>query len=107
MSLVESDRKKVIALRTLSQLGFLVMGLGGGYLFLVLNHLLSHAFFKRCLFIQMGGFIHRYQSSQDSRLYSSGFFLGLRSFRVFLVCIISLCGLCFTRGFIRKDFLIM
>jgi NADH:ubiquinone oxidoreductase subunit 5 (subunit L)/multisubunit Na+/H+ antiporter MnhA subunit len=107
MSLVEVDRKKVVALRTLSQLGLLMLGLGCGYNYVVFFHLLSHAFFKRCLFIQMGYFIHSLGGAQDGRLYSKGGFVRLRSCFIFIVCLISLCGVGFRRGFLRKDFLLM
>ena len=107
ISLVERDGKKIIALRTLSQLGVLIIGLGCGYVYLVFCHLLSHAFFKRCLFIQMGVFIHSFAGGQDGRLYRKVFFLNISNFIIFLVCLIRLCGLCFTSGFISKDFLLM
>ncbi len=107
MSLTEQDGKKVIALSTLSQLGVLMMGLGGGFNYLVFCHLLTHAFFKSCLFIQIGVFIHSCERKQDSRLYRNSFFLRKFSFTIFLVCLVRLCGLCFRRGFMRKDLLII
>lgn len=58
LAILEPDIKKVIALRTLSQIGFLMFTLGLGLPTLSLLHLLTHAFFKSCLFIQAGVFIH-------------------------------------------------
>ena len=56
-ALVEQDIKKVVALRTLSQMGFSMMTLGVGLYFVSLLHLVGHALFKSCLFIQVGVFI--------------------------------------------------
>jgi len=51
----EEDLKKVVALRTLSQIGFSFLGLGLGLYFLSFMHLMSHALFKSTLFFA-GGF---------------------------------------------------
>jgi len=78
MSLFEQDIKKVVALSTLSQMGFstLILGLGMG--FFCLFHLIRHAFFKSCLFIQVGFLIYKSMGQQDGRFYrflsSVGFF---------------------------------
>jgi len=55
MTLAEYDMKKLVALSTLSQLGFMVVGLGMALPALTFLHLMAHAFFKCCLFIQIGG----------------------------------------------------
>jgi len=106
VSLVEEDGKKIIALRTLNQLGFMVLGLGSGFCYLVFFHLLSHAFFKSCLFMQVGVFIYFQQRGQDLRHYSGGVYRRFLNFLILLICLRSLCGLGFTRGFIRKDLII-
>lgn len=53
-ALAEKDVKKIVALRTLSQVGFLGLALGLGLLPHMLLHLLCHAFFKSCMFLQVG-----------------------------------------------------
>ena len=102
-ALVEPDIKKVVALRTLSQIGFSIITVGIGLYFVSLIHLVRHALFKSCLFIQVGIFIHSYFRQQDARNYSSvgiiNYFVQLQMF-VTLFC---LCGLFFTRGSVTKD----
>jgi NADH-ubiquinone oxidoreductase chain 5 len=70
LALFEKDIKKVIALRTLSQIGFCVFSLGLGFLFLTYFHILRHAFFKSCLFMQVGFIIYFFFGQQDVRGYS-------------------------------------
>lgn len=102
-ALVEEDIKKVVALSTLSQMGFSLMTLGLGLGFVSFIHLVSHALFKRCLFIQIGYVIHCNYGQQDGRGY--GYNGGLPMFiqLQLLVTLFCLCGLIFTRGIVRKD----
>lgn len=105
-SLIEIDCKKVIALRTLNQLGFITLCLSLGNRSLVFFHLITHAFFKRCMFLQIGFFIHNSYSSQDFRVFSSS---GRRRFLrslIFILCLIRICGVSFTRGFASKEVLL-
>lgn len=105
-SFFEKDLKKIIALRTLNQLGFIIFSLSFGNKIIIFFHLLSHAFFKSCLFLQMGFFIHRNFSNQDARLFSFFFKHNkLRSF-FFFFCLLSICGLSFLRGFVSKEFVL-
>jgi len=106
LALVEKDLKKIVALSTLSQLGFLVMTLGLGVPSLTLLHLLAHAFFKSCLFVQVGIFIHLSSSLQDGRSYASSIQLSRASGAIISVCLFRLCGLLFASGFVRKDLVI-
>lgn len=102
-AIVEPDTKKVIAIRTLSQLGFLTLALGSSLPILRFTHLLTHAILKRCLFLQVGTAIHAMSSSQNSQLWVGN--TALRQSHPILVggSLISMCGLGFLRGFIRKD----
>lgn len=105
-ALYDPDFKKVIALRTLSQLGFLMLSLGLGNVFISFFHLIRHACFKRCLFMQIGFIMHRFYSQQDRRIYNRS---GSISYVVqvqTLLCLVCLSGLLFTRGFVRKDFIL-
>ena len=53
-----SDLKRVLAYSTISQLGFMFIGLGAGSTFAALWHLINHAFFKALLFLIAGYLIH-------------------------------------------------
>ena len=101
-SLWEPDFKKIIALSTLSQIGFLFFCLGICSPSLSFFHIIIHAFFKRCLFIQVGTIILMNFGSQESRFFISSFSSPISVFNVF-VCCISLCGQTFLRGFFRKE----
>lgn len=105
-ALVEEDIKKVVALSTLSQMGFAALTVGLGLNFIRLVHLLRHALFKSCLFIQVGIFIHRSFSQQDGRGYTglrgSPFYIQLH----IIVTLFCLCGLLFRRGAVSKDYIL-
>lgn len=105
-AVVEEDIKKVVALRTLSQIGFSMLTLGLGYYLFSLVHLLSHALFKSCLFIQVGYLIHCSFGQQDGRYYNNlkhiPYFIQLQLFLT-LFC---LCGLFFYSGLLRKDLIL-
>jgi NADH-ubiquinone oxidoreductase chain 5 len=64
-ALIEIDFKKLVALSTLRQIGILVFILGLGTKWLALFHLVSHAFFKSCLFLVVGGGLHFIFTKQD------------------------------------------
>lgn len=69
MALVMTDIKRVLAYSTLSQLGYMVLGLGVGSYTFALFHLITHAFFKCCLFQCSGSVIHAAHHQQDMRYY--------------------------------------
>jgi len=105
-ALLETDIKKVIALRTLSQIGFIIIMIGFGVNFLVFLHLISHALFKSLLFIQIGFLIHNSLGGQDSRFYKKLNRLSLFiKFRIFLT-LFCLIGLFFSRGLVSKDLIL-
>lgn len=105
MALAEKDFKKIIALSTLSQLGFIISGLGLGCLTLSFFHLVTHAFFKSCIFVQVGGIILINNTSQDGRGYS---FSGNLSISIILgIRCLSLCGFPFLSGFFSKDLVLL
>ncbi len=58
MAMVENDIKRVLAYSSISQLGFMLMGLAAGSLFAGVFHLVTHALFKSLLFLCSGLFIH-------------------------------------------------
>jgi len=63
MALVSRDIKQVWAYSTISQLGFMIMGLGAGGYFSGMFHLITHAGFKALLFLCAGALIHHYHSN--------------------------------------------
>ena len=69
MALVMTDIKRVLAYSTLSQLGYMVLALGAGAYTFALFHLITHAFFKCCLFQCAGSVIHGAHHQQDMRYY--------------------------------------
>lgn len=60
MAMVALDMKRVLAFSSISQLGFMLMGLAAGSLFAGLFHLVTHAIFKALLFLSAGAFIHHH-----------------------------------------------
>nr|YP_006702540.1 NADH dehydrogenase subunit 5 [Angiostrongylus vasorum]AFP58671.1 NADH dehydrogenase subunit 5 [Angiostrongylus vasorum] len=107
MALVEEDmKKKVVALSTLSQMGFMMFTLGLGLHFVSLLHLLSHALFKSCLFMQVGYLIHMNFGQQDSRYYGNNGSLVMFIQLQMMTTLFCLCGLVFTSGMVSKDLIL-
>lgn len=102
----ENDIKKIIALRTLSQLGVIIFCLGLGLPSLSLFHLYTHALFKALLFIAAGHVLMRTFGSQDIRLLGglssllpfTSLIFGVRSF-----CLV---GAPFLRAFYSKHLIL-
>jgi len=63
MALVQEDIKRVLAYSTISQLGYMMAGLGAGSLFAGFFHLFTHAYFKALLFLGAGAAIHAVHSN--------------------------------------------
>lgn len=105
-SLIEPDLKKVVALSTLSHLGFICLGLGLGCPLLAFVHLLAHAFFKSSLFVRLGALISQYSHYQDSRFYSRIAVFNPFFRVVILVSCANLIGLPFLSGFYSKDLIL-
>lgn len=66
-ALTQNDIKKVLAYSTVSQLGFMFMAAGAGAYWVAVFHLVTHAFFKACLFLGAGSVIHGCHHEQDMR----------------------------------------
>lgn len=58
VAITQNDIKKVLAYSTVSQLGFMFMAAGVGAFFVSIFHVMTHAFFKGCLFLGSGSVIH-------------------------------------------------
>ncbi len=63
----QTDIKRILAYSTVSQLGYMMMGLGIGGVAVGMFHLLTHAFFKALLFLGSGSIIHGCHEEQDIR----------------------------------------
>jgi NADH-quinone oxidoreductase subunit L len=67
IGLVQNDIKKVLAYSTVSQLGLMFLALGLGAYEVAVFHVITHAFFKACLFLGSGSVIHALHGEQDMR----------------------------------------
>jgi NADH-quinone oxidoreductase subunit L len=67
IALTQTDIKKVLAYSTVSQLGYMFLGLGVGAYTGAFFHVLTHAFFKALLFLGAGSVIHAMSNEQDMR----------------------------------------
>jgi NADH-quinone oxidoreductase subunit L len=63
----QNDIKRILAYSTVSQLGYMMMGLGAGGVAVAMFHLITHAFFKALLFLGAGSVIHGCHHEQDIR----------------------------------------
>ena len=102
-SIFETDMKKLIALSTLSHLGFIGISFSCGLLFLSFFHLLVHALFKSVLFISIGDIMTNLFHSQDIRFLSSGYYFTTSSFYTIFVSLMNLLGLPTISGYFSKD----
>lgn len=102
-TIFEKDLKKIIALSTLSHLGFIGLAFSSGCLYLSFFHLLVHAFFKSLLFITIGDIIINLSHSQEIRYLSSGLSYTPFSRFIMYVSLLNLCGLPSLSGFFSKD----
>jgi NADH-quinone oxidoreductase subunit L len=103
MGVVQTDIKRVLAYSTISQIGYMFIGLGVGAYAAGIFHLMTHAFFKSLLFLAAGSVIHALSGEQDMRRMG-----GLRSriprtYRVFLVGALAISGIPGLAGFFSKD----
>lgn len=117
-AITQNDIKKVLAFSTISQLGYMVMAMGVGAYDAALFHLLTHAFFKACLFLSAGAVIHEMHHIQKE-MFSQGHYFefstldmrfmgGLRkkmpvTFMAYLIATLSLIGVPLFSGFLSKD----
>ncbi len=67
IAFVQTDIKKVLAYSTVSQLGFMFIGVGCGAWWAGVLHLVTHAFFKACLFLGAGSVMHGMGDETDIR----------------------------------------
>ena len=103
MAMVSRDIKQVWAYSTISQLGFMIMGLAAGSLFAGSFHLITHAGFKALLFLCSGVWVHLYGTNDVNEISAHG---GKR-LKIPTVCLIiaaaALSGLPPVSGFFSKE----
>jgi NADH-quinone oxidoreductase subunit L len=97
------DIKRILAYSTMSQIGYMIMGVGVGAFDAGILHFLTHAFFKAQLFLGAGIIIHNLANEQDVRKMG-----GLRkqmpfAFAAMTVGVLSICGIPGFSGFFSKD----
>jgi NADH-quinone oxidoreductase subunit L len=105
IAVTATDIKKVLAYSTVSQLGFMFAGLGAGGMLgykAGMFHLVTHAFFKACLFLGSGSVIHAVHTQEIGQMG------GLRkklpfTFLTWMVATLAIAGFPFTSGFFSKD----
>ncbi len=104
IAVAQNDIKRILAYSTVSQLGYMMAGLGLGGVAVGMFHLITHAFFKALLFMGAGSVIHGCHEEQDVRRMG-----GLKSqmpvtFATYAIGMLALCGFpLFFSGFWSKD----
>ena len=103
IGLVQTDIKKVLAYSTVSQLGLMFLALGMGAYQVAVFHVITHAFFKACLFLGSGSVIHALGGEQDMRKMG-----GLKkampiTFITMLIASLAIAGIFPLSGFWSKD----
>jgi NADH-quinone oxidoreductase subunit L len=103
IAVAQDDIKRILAYSTISQLGYMMMGLGVGGVAVGMFHLITHAFFKALLFLGAGSVIHGCHEEQDIRRMG-----GLKrfmpiTFATYAVGMLALCGFPLLSGFWSKD----
>ena len=99
----QNDIKKVLAYSTVSQLGFMFIGVGVGAFAAGVFHLVTHAFFKACLFLGSGSVIHAMGGEQDIRRMGGLWKKIPITAWTFLIATIAIAGFPPFSGFFSKD----
>lgn len=107
IGLLQNDIKKVLAYSTVSQLGLMFVALGLGAYNVAVFHVITHAFFKACLFLGSGSVIHGLHGEQDMRKMG-----GLRkampiTFWTMMISTLAIAGIFPFAGFWSKDEILM
>lgn len=103
LAIAQYDIKRVLAYSTVSQLGYMFMGLGVGAFTAAIFHLMTHAFFKALLFLSAGSVMHAMEGETDFRK-MGGLKRPLRkTYLRFLIGGLALSGIVPFAGFFSKD----
>lgn len=103
IAFAQDDLKKILAYSTVSQLGFMFMAVGVGAFWAAVLHLVTHAFFKACLFLGAGSVMHG--NHDETNIKKLG---GLRkempwTWITFLIATLAITGIVPLSGFFSKD----
>ena len=103
IGVAQNDIKRVLAYSTVSQLGYMFIGMGVGAYAAGIFHLMTHAFFKACLFLGSGSVIHAMGGEQDMRKMG-----GLKKWMpvthmTFVISTLAIAGIFPFSGFFSKD----
>jgi len=103
IAIVQSDLKKVLAYSTISQLGYMFLACGVGAFTVGMFHVMTHAFFKACLFLGAGCVMHAMHD--DLNVHHMG---GLKkkmpiTYMTFLIATLAISGIPPFAGFFSKD----
>jgi NADH-quinone oxidoreductase subunit L len=103
IAVAQNDIKKVLAYSTVSQLGYMFLACGVGAYVAGMFHVMTHAFFKACLFLGSGSVIHAMGGEQDMRKMG-----GLKprlpvTYWTFLIATLAISGIPPLAGFFSKD----
>ncbi len=103
IAFAQDDIKKVLAYSTVSQLGFMFMGVGMGVFWAAMFHLVTHAFFKACLFLGAGSVMHG--NAEETDIKKLG---GVRkempwTWLTFAIATVAITGVLPLSGFFSKD----
>jgi len=105
IAVTQREAKRILAYSTISQLGYMFLALGVGAFGAGIFHLMTHAFFKACLFLSAGSVLHALHQDRDVDVFQAG---GLRWYMpmtrlTFLVSTIAIAGIPPFAGFFSKD----
>ena len=103
IGLVQTDIKRVLAYSTISQLGYMFVGVGVGAYAAGIFHLVTHAFFKALLFLGAGSVIHGLGGEQDLRKMGGLAPRMMTTTVTFLIGAFGLAGIPPLAGFFSKD----
>jgi len=104
IAVAQTDIKRILAYSTVSQLGYMMMGLGIGGVGVAMFHLITHAFFKALLFLGAGSVIHACGHEQDIRRMGGLKNLMPITFATYAIGMMALIGVpLFFSGFWSKD----
>lgn len=122
IALTQNDIKRVLAYSTVSQLGYMFLALGAGGFTAAMFHVVTHAFFKACLFLGSGSVIHAMEHVEE-KLRKEGkevhfdpqdlrFMGGLKeympsTYKTFLIATVAIAGIPPLAGFFSKDEILM
>ncbi len=106
IALAQTDIKKVLAYSTLSQLGYMILGMGIGSYIGGLFHLITHAFFKSLLFLGSGSVIYAAHHEQEMTQYGGLWRKIPITAATFFVAVLAIAGTPFFSGYYSKDIIL-